>query len=725
MFEPGTLGQAGTEHIKAKLIENTNFPRIVDVEKRPHLSETGVPYKLDIYKALETHEIVFIIDDTAFSICTNFLMHVESTMLQMIESKFYEKKHNPTDVHSQFYTNFSNVIILVYEINDFLDLEHPRRERAKARRESRKEITMATEHLTNVAKFSVYWLQRSPDLVTAFKSWTDKCQPYHDHRYVTLAKLYKYIHPHRKNTKHRIKIEVLCSLMPDDTSKKIRLKPFEMYLVGHNFHRKISGHNTHIALMQYQFAYKFQLETLSRIVQNIFLQDRAAPTLVLTSSIQSANKVTINDIPDTTWIYLLDEYFFKYDIYSIRMLGTTCKFFYNLISNDLPRALCKIPSLKHTDDEDEILEDTVKGIAALIEPEPSYEHNSISVQNVKLITAISMLDRIIALSGAYYKELVLTSLKAKNEIKELYVSAKTTEDFDCVKGMYMTKYTELYDNFGTLINNSIDRAGLLTYGSTEYLADSAETGTELEHLGHRSVPPLCAGTIELHNVIAQLLSNAGQCCLKQYKDLSKSKIWEDEYEETFRILSLATVYAPNHTKSLWRLGLLEMKYENFKKAKEFFIKAKRSTRLPKELKAIKRSLIELKKKRSQAIDKTARQYEAMTNTFKRKMDINNEHNLMDRDAIFTYSDKQRAEFDEAADIKNTTKSDDKSISPQNKNIKIPPPFKKKKQLSKEDREAHLSFMEDLGKTAQAKGYMPDMEVIDAIKREKKYQEKDD
>ena len=40
MFEPGTLGQAGTEHIKAKLIENTNFPRIVDVEKRPHLSET-------------------------------------------------------------------------------------------------------------------------------------------------------------------------------------------------------------------------------------------------------------------------------------------------------------------------------------------------------------------------------------------------------------------------------------------------------------------------------------------------------------------------------------------------------------------------------------------------------------------------------------------------------------------------------------------------------------
>ena len=136
-------------------------------------------------------------------------------------------------------------------------------------------------------------------------------------------------------------------------------------------------------------------------------------------------------------------------------------------------------------------------------------------------------------------------------------------------------------------------------------------------------------------------------------------------------------------------------------------------------------MIELKKKRSQAIDKTARQYEAMTNTFQRKMDINNEHNLMDRDAIFTYSDKQRAEFDEAADIKNTTKSDDKSISPQNKNIKIPPPFKKKKQLSKEDREAHRSFMEDLGKTAQAKGYMPDMEVIDAIKREKKYQEKDD
>ena len=62
---------------------------------------------------------------------------------------------------------------------------------------------MATEHLTNVAKFSVYWLQRSPDLVTAFKSWTDKCQPYHDHRFVILAKLYKYIHPHRKNTEHR------------------------------------------------------------------------------------------------------------------------------------------------------------------------------------------------------------------------------------------------------------------------------------------------------------------------------------------------------------------------------------------------------------------------------------------------------------------------------------------------------------------------------------------
>ena len=38
---------------------------------------------------------------------------------------------------------------------------------------------------------------------------------------------------------------------------------------------------------------------------------------------------------------------------------------------------------------------------------------------------------------------------------------------------------------------------------------------------------------------------------------------------------------------------------------------------------------------------------------------------------------------------------------------------KKKRRSSKEIEAHRSFMEDLGKTAQSRGYMPDMEMIES------------
>ena len=88
-------------------------------------------------------------------------------------------------------------------------------------------------------------------------------------------------------------------------------------------------------------------------------------------------------------------------------------------------------------------------------------------------------------------------------------------------------------------------------------------------------------------------------------------------------------------------------HQNFDEAKAWLQKAKQSTKLPQELKAINKSMKQLKRMRSKRIDKIAKKYNDMTNNFKHKVDINDEHNLVNRDAIWTYGDKQSAEYGES------------------------------------------------------------------------------
>ena len=86
--------------------------------------------------------------------------------------------------------------------------------------------------------------------------------------------------------------------------------------------------------------------------------------------------------------------------------------------------------------------------------------------------------------------------------------------------------------------------------------------------------------------------------------------------------------------------------------------AKQSTMSSQERKSIDKYLEKVKLLQKEHVAASAKKYAAMIGEFSNQLDINNEHTLLDRDAIWTFSDKQRAEYtndDEGCNV--TTKVD--------------------------------------------------------------------
>ena len=242
-------------------------------------------------------------------------------------------------------------------------------------------------------------------------------------------------------------------------------------------------------------------------------------------------------------IDLLGNYFFANDIYSLRMFGTTCRLYNKLISIDICRRICKLPMLTAVGNSQNDLDGTVNTIQSFIETKKENTFMGCRESSTSLITAIMSLDRVVALFGGYHSEIVARLVKEKKTANEFYLKASSPNDFAKAEERYTNIYHNLYKDFGVLIGNMPCKANL--------------RGDELQCLGYKSIPPVCKGTKEVQKLLCQVLSNAGQCCIKQ----------RDKVNVARKFLRDAISYVSNHTKSLFRLGMLEMQDANYQKSK--------------------------------------------------------------------------------------------------------------------------------------------------------------
>jgi hypothetical protein len=648
-----------SDHEIVKKIEEVNFPNVIEVEVEP-----GSLYKLNVNTALKTHAVYFCIDDALRSLELKFFKGVESLMDSIVEEKIKDQ--------DDFFNCFSNVIIILYRYNDFFNLL-PVKSIHQQRQKIDETLPIAIKHLKKHVGLTVYFLQCNAEVKNKFEPWRGY-KPEGLTSFSIMARLNKCISPSRDgnyNSQERnggcIGIEVLISRQPADDGDKNSNDA--IFLLNRNLLNQIENQQLLFGgLLNMSVVLKFQVEKIARLLRNHFLnlfnKKGSKPTVASPPPIETTDVLdnehdsttSINHIPESIWISLFETYFFSNDIYSMRMFATCSKCFYKLISMNVSMAICKLPMLAHTLDKEEHLSYSMQNVNLLIKSQKEHNYAKFSVSNSTLVTAIHNMDRILALSGGYFKAIVLKIIEEKNEAKSLYIRAKNDEDLlENVKQFYIQMYNNVHELYGVFINNSIHRSNFLNHGNV----------VKMKYVGYIQIPPKCNGTIELNKLQTQILSNIGQCCLKQ-----NNKYDEKKYNVACKYLLLALLYTPNHTKTLWRLGMNEMKYQAFKisnssinfhdeslspcrnkldemfaKANEWFVKAKQSTNKPKELKSIYKSIKELKS------------------------------------------------FINCA-AKNGVASSQK----------------KKKRSSKEI-QAHRSFMEELGKTAQSRGYMPDMDVI--------------
>lgn len=313
------------------------------------------------------------------------------------------------------------------------------------------------------------------------------------------------------------------------------------------------------------------------------------------------------------------------------MFGTTCKLYNKLISIDICRRICKIPILPATGDSQGHLDITKGSIQSFIETHKENSFLGCRESSTNLVTAIMSLDRVVALFGGYHSEIVGRLLTEKKAANDFYLKASSTDDFAKAEELYAQIYHSIYKDFGVLIRNMPCKANLKS-----------------DELHCLSVPPVCKGTMEVQRLLCQVLSNAGQCCIKQRNRTNHAR----------KFLRDAISYVSNHTKSLFRLGMVEIQDVNYQKAKKWLLMAKQSTMSSQERKSIDKYLEKVKLLQKEHVAASAKKYAAMIGEFSNQLDINNEHTLLDRDAIWTFSDKQRAEYtndDEGCNV--TTKVD--------------------------------------------------------------------
>ncbi len=628
-----------------KNIEEVNFPNVVEVEIDSSL------YILNVNNALHRHAVFFCIDNNLQDLERKFFKGVESLMDSIVEGKI--------KCQDEFYNCFSNAIIILYRYED-----------VSKRQQSKRRVTLpsATKHLKNNGGLTICYLQHTTEVKNKFEPWRRYKQEGMP-SFSIMTRLNKVISPSR--TKGGcIDIEVLISQQPANHNNNDITHG--IFLLNGNLLDQIENQQLLFgALLNLSVVLKLQLEQLARLVGNNFLnfskhgngaivtQPPSMDTPVELDS-ETGSTTTISDIPESIWIGLCETFFFSNDIFSMRMFATCSKYFYKLVSINIPMAICKLPMLNHTLDKEEQLNHTVKNIHALIDSQKEHKHTKISVSTGALVTAIHNMDRILALSGGYSKEIVLKITKEKNEAKSLYIKAKNDEDLlENVKQFYIQMYNKVLESYGVFINNSLCRSKVLNDGNA----------IKMNFAGYIQIPPKCNGTTTFNTLQTQILSNIGQCCLKQ-----NNKYDEKRYTTACKYLSLALLYTPNDTKTLWRLGMNEMKYHAFKvkssnsyfndgssfsfslyknklnemftKANGWYIKAKNSTNKQKELRTINKSIREL--------------------------------NL-----FLNFATKKGLHIREK--MKRSTK----------------------------EIEAHHFFMEDLGKTAQSRGYMPDLEIIES------------
>ena len=535
---PGHLGKPGTEDVKAKLIQETHFPAKVKVGYNDRDQDV---FELDVLRALQTHEIFFCVDDASNILSRNFALRIGQVMASINPDKVNQETNE-----SAFYSRFRNVIFLVYTANEFLQL-HVTNDNFAESSKSKIDFLSASKHRTCSSGYAVYWLKWSPELATAFQGWTDNFPPYDDFRFLTLTRLNQHVFPERNGKSGKINIEVLTSAIFGTNEQNIE------FLLGKVLRDHLLNMSSlFVGFLSMQLSLKLQVEKLARICKNFFFRSLDAATMP-EQAVVSTNH-SIFSIPDSTMIDLLGNFLFANDIFSLRMFGTTCKLYKKLISIDVCRRICKIPMLATVGNSQEHLDRTVTTIQSFIEAQKENTFLGCRESSTSLVTAITSLDRVVALFGGYHCEIVARLIKEKKAANEFYLKASSPTDFAKAEVCYTNIYHNLYKDFGVLISNMPCKKANLK-------------GEELHCPGYKSVPPVCKGTKEVQTLLCQVLSNAGQCCIKQRNKINMAR----------KFLHCALSYLPNHTKSLWRLGVLEMQDDNYQKSKEWFYVAKQST----------------------------------------------------------------------------------------------------------------------------------------------------